>query len=395
MHKIFLKKGRDKSLNNYHPWLFSGAIARVGGKPRPGEIVQVCDSKGEPLAIGYYNAYSQIRVRILDWDCHATIDSNWWHKRIGEAINRRRQLAEDTSTNAYRLIYSESDGLPGLIVDRYNNYVVIQITTAGIERVKQNIIEILAELLQPDGIYERSDADIRAFEGLPESSWLVYGKQPSSQFVIKENGHLFEVDITAGQKTGFYLDQRVNRCKIAAYAKGLNILDCFSHTGAFAVYALAAGAKSVTLVDSSTDCLELARSNIELNKSESAKAEFIAGDAFEILRSFRDGNRKFDMVILDPPKFVKSKNHLQKALAGYKDINMLGFQLLNPGGLLATFSCSGLVDYETLKTVLFWAAVDTGKRVQIIDDLYQASCHPRLVTFPEGLYLKGALCRVD
>jgi 23S rRNA (cytosine1962-C5)-methyltransferase len=395
MLKIFLKKGRDKSVKNYHPWLFSGAIARVDGKPEPGEIVQGCDTTGEPLAIGYYNASSQIRVRILDWDNRATIDSDWWRKRIGEAINRRKNLADGISTNAYRLIYSESDCLPGLIVDRYDNYLVIQITTAGVERVKQDIIEVLAELFKPDGIYERSDADIRVLEGLSESSALVYGRQPPSQFTIKENGHLFEVDITAGQKTGFYLDQRDNRRKIAAHAKGLNVLDCFSHTGAFSVYTLTAGVKSVTLVDSSADCLELARRNIELNKLESAKAEYITGDAFDILRSFRENKRKFDMVILDPPKFAKNKNHLQKALAGYKDINMLGLQLLNPGGLLATFSCSGLVDYETLKTVLFWAAVDTGKRVQIIDDLYQASCHPRLVTFPEGAYLKGALCRVD
>jgi 23S rRNA (cytosine1962-C5)-methyltransferase len=395
MLKIILKKGREKSVRNHHPWLFSGAIAKIERKPEPGEIVQVCDSHSEPLAAGYYNSHSQIRVRILDWDNEAIISKDWWRKWIDEAIGHRRQLAEDDSTDAYRLIYSESDVLPGLIVDKYADYLAIQVTTAGIERVKHDIIEILADIMKPAGIYERSGADIRALEGLKESSGVVYGQTPPSRLAIKENGHLFEVDITAGQKTGFYLDQRDNRAKVAACAKGFDILDCFSHTGAFSVYALASGAKAVTLVDSSTDCLELAKRNIALNELESSRAEYIAGDAFEILRQFRDDGRRFDLVILDPPKFAKNKSHLKKALAGYKDINMLGMELLNPGGLLATFSCSGLVDYETLKTVLFWAAVDTGKRVRIIEDLYQASCHPRLITFPEGTYLKGALCRVD
>jgi 23S rRNA (cytosine1962-C5)-methyltransferase len=395
MRKVTLKKGREKSVKNYHPWLFSGAIAKVDGKPEPGELIQVCDGKGLPSAIGYYNHHSQIRVRILDWDAQAVIDKSWWRRLINEALNRRENLAGNDSANAYRLIYSESDGLPGLSVDRYDNYLVIQITTAGIERVKADVIEALVDLLHPDGIYERSEAEVRRLEGLPESSGIVYGKLPPTPITIKENGHLFDVDITAGQKTGFYLDQRENRAKIATSAKGLDVLDCFSHTGAFSVYTLAAGAKSVTLVDSSTDCLELAKRNLALNKLDISKAEYVAGDAFEVLRRFREEGRRFDMVILDPPKFAKSKSHLQKALAGYKDINMLALELLKPGGILATFSCSGLVDYETLKTVLFWAAVDTGKRVQIIEDLYQASCHPRLVTFPEGTYLKGMLCRVD
>ncbi|MCP4583383.1 MAG: class I SAM-dependent rRNA methyltransferase [candidate division Zixibacteria bacterium] len=395
MNNIILKKGREKSVANYHPWLFSGAIGKAEGKPQPGEIVRVCDREKRFLAYGYYNSKPQIQVRLLDWTENAEIDEAWWHNKIAYSIARRRSLADDDTTDSYRLIFSESDGLPGLIVDRYADFLVLQSLTAGIVRVKQTIVEALTEQLKPSGIYERSDADIRKIEGLASSTGVLCGDKPPLPLVIAENGLKFYADITGGQKTGFYLDQRMNRLKTTGYASGLHILDCFCHTGAFSVYALRSKAKSVTMVDSSADCLELAGRNIELNNLEIGKTDLVKADVFDILRQYRDTNRRFNMIILDPPKFAKSKSQLKKALAGYKDINMLAMSILKPGGLLATFSCSGAVDNETLKTVLFWAAVDTDKQVQIIDDFHQGPDHPRLATFPEADYLGGFLCRIE
>jgi len=291
------------------------------------------------------------------------------------------------------LIFGESDDLPGLVVDKYADYLVVQSSTAGIDRVKDSIVKALIDQMKPSGIYERSDIESRKIEGLKPRVGLLYG-DPPTQLQIMENGLKFEIDIISGQKTGFYLDQRDNRHIVAGYAKGLDILDCFSHTGAFSVYALKAGAKSITLIDSSDNCLKLAKRNIEINDFDSNRAKFIRADVFEQLRQFRDSNRKFDMVILDPPKFAKSRNHLEKALAGYKDINMLAINILKPGGLLSTFSCSGAVDYQTLRTVLFWAATDTGRQVQIIRDFHQGTDHPRLASFPEADYLNGFLCRI-
>ena len=394
MINLILKKGREKSVRNFHPWLFSGAIAKVEGNPEPGEIFRVGDHKSDFLAYGYYNAQSQIQVRILDWRETAVIDDSWWHDKIARAIAGRNKLALDNRTDSYRLIYSEADGLPGLIIDKYTDYLVLQSSTAGIDRVKDVIVKALAEQVKPSGIYERSDVESRQIEGLKTQVGLLYGKSPSAPLAILENGLRFDIDIIAGQKTGFYLDQRDNRRLVTVNAADQNILDCFCHTGAFSVYALKAGAKSVTLVDNSDDCLKQAKQNIEINDLDPKLAEFVRADVFEQLRRFRDSNRKFDMVILDPPKFAKSRTHLKKALAGYKDINILAINILKPGGLLATFSCSGIVDSATLKTVLFWAAADTGRQVQIIADLHQGEDHPRLATFPEADYLNGLLCRV-
>jgi 23S rRNA (cytosine1962-C5)-methyltransferase len=394
MIDLILKRGREKSVRNFHPWIFSGAIAKIEGKPEPGEIVRVVDNKSNFLAYGYYNNRPQIQVRILDWHESAAIDDSWWHNKIAGAIAGRRKLAEDTTIDSYRLIFSESDGLPGLIVDQYADYLVVQSSTAGIDRAKDIIVKALIDQLKPSGIYERSDVDSRKLEGLKPRVGLLYGDPPPAHLQIMENGLIFEIDIISGQKTGFYLDQRDNRLATAANADSLDILDCFCHTGAFSVYGLKAGAKSATLIDSSDDCLDQAKRNIEINGFDTKRAEFIKADAFEQLRQFQNSSRKFDMVILDPPKFAKSRTHLKKALAGYKDINMLAINNLKPGGLLATFSCSGIVDCATLKTVLFWAAVDTGRQVQIIRDFHQGTDHPCLATFPEADYLNGCLCRV-
>lgn len=395
MSTVKLKMGREKSARNYHPWLFSGAIAAVEDNPSPGEIVSIVDSGNVFLAYGYYNPRPQISIRLLEWDESKAIDYSWWKDKLHKSINRREKLARDAGTDSYRLVYSEGDGLPGLIVDKYADYLVLQSLTAGIERVKGNIIDILAELIMPRCIYERSEDRTRKLEGLDTTTGALWGEKPAGFITIKENDLRFHVDIENGQKTGFYLDQRRNRFQVANYAKDLSILDCFSHTGAFSIYALRAGAKSVTLIDSSRECLDLARRNIELNGQDTVDVEFVTGDAFELLRSYKDRGRKFDMIIIDPPKFARSQRNLKRALAGYKDINMLGMSLVNSGGYLATFSCSGAVDYNTFRTVLFWAAADSAKQVQIVDDLYQASCHPRLATFPEGSYLTGFLCRIE
>ena len=396
MYKVILKKGREKSVRNYHSWIFSGAIAKIEGDPAPGDIVSVSDRQGEFLAYGYYNPRPQISIRVLDWDESAVIDRDWWNRKIEAAVNRRRAYFKDESeTNAYRLIYSECDSLPGLIVDKYADRLVLQSLTAGTEKVKHDIAEILVESLKPSAIYERSDTESRALEGLDSVSGVLYeAKTASSPLIIIENGLKFRVDIESGQKTGFYLDQRVNRLKAAEYANGLDILDCFCHTGAFSIYALRAGAKSSTLIDSSADCLSIARENLGLNNIDSGRADIVRGDVFERLRQFREEGRQFDMVILDPPKFAKSKSHLKKALTAYKDINLLGMQLLRPEGFLVTFSCSGAIDFDTFRTVLFWASADSGRHLQIIENLGPGPDHPELATFPEGSYLHGIIGRV-
>ncbi len=393
MLTVKLKNGREKSVRNFHPWLFSGAIGKVEGRPSPGEIVRIADSGNNFLAYGYYNHKPQITVRILEWAETAIIDDTWWYDKIAESIARRNKLASEKSTDSYRLVHAECDRLPGLIVDKYSDRIVVQSSTAGVDRAKDAIVKSLVELLSPACIFERSDMETRKLEGLKESSGLLYGDKMPEELIIRENGLKFAVDIASGQKTGFYLDQRANRRKVAEHVAGLDILDCFSHTGAFSVYALKAEARSVTLLDSSKASLALARRNIELNDFTGDRADYIAGDAFEILRRFREQGRKFDMVILDPPKFAASRSNLKKALTGYKDINMLGIDLLKPGGYLASYSCSSAVDYETLKLVLFWAAIDTGRILQIHHDFSQGDDHPRLASFPEGTYLKGFGCR--
>ena len=392
--EITLKPGRDKAVRHQHPWIFSGAIARESQPPERGGIVTVLDSKKNFLAYGYYNSRSQIRIRLLDWSEDAIFDNSWWHEKLKSAISRRAHLLEGPRTNACRLVYGESDFLPGLIVDKYADFIVIQILTAGIERVKDTIVESLKNLLAPRGIYERSDTETRTLEGLKPRTGMLSGAEPPEYVTIRENNRKFNVNILTGQKTGFYLDQRDNRQAIAAFAKGLDILDCFCYSGGFSVYALGGFAKSVTLLDSSAQSLTLARENIRINDFSETQVISIEGDVFKVLREFRGDSRKFDMVILDPPKFAPTKADLKKALAGYKDINMLAMQALKPDGILATFSCSGAVDSQTLQTVLFWAATDIGRQVQVLRSLSQGADHPRLVTFPESEYLKGFICRV-
>ena len=394
MPAIRLKPARTKSVRNLHPWIFSGAIADVQGSPQPGSTVDVLSSEGDFLARGYYNARSQIRVRILTWDEDEEIVSAFWRTRLQRAIARRKALADDPQTTAYRLAFAESDGLPGLIVDVYGDWLVLQSLTAGIELWKPTLVELLMELLEPRGIYERSDADVRAREGLPPVTGCLAGNALEGEITILENGLPFRVDLRHGQKTGFYLDQRESRCKIGRCCRGREVLDAFCYTGGFGVYALSHGAKSVTSLDASARALQMAADNVHLNGLH-GRSEYIEGNAFQVLRGLCDQGRQFDAVILDPPRFAFSRAQVTRATRGYKDINMLGMSLLRPGGLLCTFSCSGLVSPDLFQKVLFGASLDVGRQVRIIERLAQASDHPVLLTFPESGYLKGVVCLVE
>ncbi len=393
MAKVILKRGKEKSLLRRHPWIFSGAIKRVEGLFQDGDIVDVVDAKGKFLARGYLNTRSQIAVRILTWQ-EEEIDAAFWQRRLEIAIKAREGLFLPGHTEAVRLVNAESDGLPGLVVDQYGQYLVVQFLTLGIERWKETIAELLWELVKPKGIYERSDVEVRLKEGLEPRAGLLRGEEPPDRLEIRENGLKFWVDVKRGHKTGFYLDQRENRLRVKEFALGKEVLDAFSYTGAFGVYALSSGAKRVVHVDSSKDALEMAKANVELNGFPVRDENFVAGDVFEVLRKWRQEGRLFDLIILDPPKFAHSKEQVDDAVRGYKDINLMAMGLLRPGGILFTFSCSGLVPPELFQKAVFWAALDAGREVQVIGKMSQAKDHPFSLNFPEGEYLKGLILRV-
>lgn len=394
--QLSLKPGREKSVLNRHPWLFSGAIARVEGEPRPGDLVQVVDSNGRFLATGYFNPHSQIRVRLLSWDVDEQIDEAFWHGRLHRAKQHRQQLNLEPATTAYRLVHAEADNLPGLIVDKYGDFLVMQSLTAGIEAHKEVILDKLNQIWSPIGIVERSDADVRQKEGLPAINRVASGETPPETIVIQENDIQFGVNLLSGHKSGFYLDQRENRTAVCQprHVANKSFLNVFAYTGGFGLYAIANGARQVTHIDSSYDALTLAEQNVERNGWERPQDEYLAGDAFDVLRHYRDTNQMFDVIVLDPPKFAHSQRDVERACRGYKDLNWLALRLLPPGGLLATFSCSGLVSADLFQKVLFGAAVDAGQQVQMIQTLTQGPDHPVLLTFPESAYLKGFLCRV-
>lgn len=391
---IELKRGREKPVLNGHPWVFSGAVARVTGAPAPGDLVAVTANE-RYLATAYYNPHSQIRARILTHDRNQSIDDAFWQARLARALQGREALRLLPETNAYRLVNAEADALPGLVVDRYDTRLVLQSLTLGIDRRKALIAALLRELLPLDGLLERSDLPVRAQEGLDESSGVIWGTVPE-RTLIRENGLPFEVDLYQGHKTGFYLDQRMNRAALGhpRHVADKRVLNVFAYTGGFAVYAAAAGAGPITNIDSSKAVLELAESNVARVAPDRPEDEYIAGDAFEVLRHYRDNGRAFDLIILDPPKFASRRRDLNRATRGYKDLNWLALRLLAPGGLLATFSCSGLVSADLFQKVLFGAALDAGRDVQILQHLSQAPDHPVALRAPESAYLKGFLCRV-
>ncbi len=394
--KLYLKAGRNKPIINRHPWVFSGAIDRVAGNPSPGNLVSVFDQQGRFLATGYYNPHSQINVRLLTWDSNQAINTEFWHSLMQRARDARMALSLAKENDAFRLINAEADGLPGLIVDRYGKNLVIQCLSLGIDQRKEQMVKLLREIFHPQRIIERSDSTMRRKEGLKPHKDLLWGADFPDRVVITENGHKFEVDLWEGHKTGFYLDQRDNRRIVGqeSFVMGKSVLNLFSYSGGFAVYAAAAGAAQITNIDSSVPALEMAENNLALNDLERPFDEYIAADAFEILRHFHEQRRQFSVAILDPPKFAHSRGDVEKASRGYKDLNRLAMLLLPPGGLLASFSCSGQISTTLFQKILFAASVEAGRQVQLIRPLSQAPDHPILLTFPESAYLKGFLCRI-
>ncbi len=390
---LFLKPGREKSVRQRHPWIFSGAVDRIQGVPGIGETVEVHSSAKEFLGRAAYSPNSQIRARMWSWDEKEMIDGAFFCRRIERAIGLRR-LYETNSTNAIRLVHAESDGLPGVIVDRYGKVLVMQCLTAGAEYWRDELVKNLGKLTGLSQIYERSDVDVRGLEGLPERTGSLLGEPPAQRFVIQENGLQFYVDVMHGQKSGFYLDQRANRQRLRELVKGRQVLNCFSYTGAFTVYALAGGASEVLSVDSSADALAVSAENVTLNGFSLEKAICLEGDVFHVLRTFRDQGRSFDAIILDPPKFAPTIAQAERAARGYKDINLLAFKLLRPGGLLFTFSCSGGISNDLFQKIVAGAALDAGVEARILEHLYQGPDHPVALNFPEGAYLKGLICAV-
>ena len=393
MPTLTLKPGREKSLLRRHPWIFSGAMQSVDGDPAAGATVELLSSKGDFLARGAYSPHSQIRARVWTFDPAEVVDEAFFRRRIHSSLATRQSLQLENQANALRLVYAESDRLPGLIVDRYADTLVAQFLSAGVEFWRETIADLLLEETGLQSIYERSDADVRELEGLPSRIGPLRGSISQSPITITENNLKFSVNLETGHKTGFYLDQRPNRLRVRTLVADRDVLDCFCYTGGFTVNALAGGAKSVLSVDSSSDALSLCRENMVLNNLPTDRHTTLEGDVFQLLRKFRDEGRSFDLIVLDPPKFAPTAAQAEKAARGYKDINLLGFKLLRPGGLLVTFSCSGGVEAALFQKIVAAAALDAGVEAQIVEHLAQGPDHPVAINFPEGAYLKGLVCR--
>jgi 23S rRNA (cytosine1962-C5)-methyltransferase len=422
MDSVILKPGREKSLRRYHPWVFSGAIAALKGNPEAGDTLEIFKSNGDFLAYGAYSPQSQIRLRVWTWNPAEVITPEFFRVRLQAAINYRLSSIFTNPTSysgnpllsidplppsdtpqspiinppafALRLVNAESDGLPGLVVDRYGENLVVQVLSAGAERWYQTFADLLMELTGSQHIFERSDVDVRALEGLLPRIGPLRGTPPDS-LIISEHDLRYQVSLRSGHKTGFYLDQSHNRLLVRHLARGNEVLDCFSYTGGFALNALVGGATSVVAIDSSAAALELAQENLRLNDLPGDRLEPLVADVFQQLRKFRDMDRKFDMIVLDPPKFAPTTSQARKASRGYKDINLLALKLLRPGGTLVTFSCSGGVSPALFGQIVAGAALDAGVNARIVAHLEQSPDHPVPLNFPEGAYLKGLLLRID
>lgn len=387
MSKIILKKDREKLWLSGHPWIYSGAVEKIENNPEAGTVVEVYNSKKEFIGYGHYNKNSKILVRMLEKDQNKKINLTWYCEKIEAAYTLRKNLLIDS--NAYRLIYSESDFLPGLIVDFFNNYVVLQIATLGMEKDRELIVEALLKTLPNlKGIYEKSEGDGRKLEGLPEKTGVLWGEVPNN-IEIYEGEAKFLIDLK-GQKTGFYSDQRENRILVGSLAKDKDFLDVCSYTGGFSAQVLAKGANSATLIDISEDALSVARENLK----NYSNVNYIKGNIFDILRDFAKQGKQWDIVSLDPPKLAPNKRDLDKALRAYKDIILHGLKLTKKGGFLAISSCSGAVTSSDLRMALAYAVKDAGIKATITHQLHQSSCHPISVSVPETEYLKGFLIRV-
>ncbi|MCG8377746.1 MAG: class I SAM-dependent rRNA methyltransferase [Chlorobiales bacterium] len=389
---LILKGPGVRPLTKGHLWVYSGAVNRVVGRAKAGQVVRLADGAKKFLAWAWYSPDSRIRARILSRRPEEEFKDGWWAGRLDRARAGRRVLEEDPETEAFRLCNSEADGLPGLTIDIYGRAAVVQAMTPGAEEIKKGVALWLKERMGVEPVLERDDGQSRRLEGLPRSGGLLLGTEPKEPLTILEGGMKFQVDLVEGQKTGWYLDQRVNRGLAAAFAGGKHVLDCFSYSGGFSARALAAGARSSTLVDSSARALRGAKANLELN-GLADRASLVQGNVFEILRQYRDAGRRFGLIILDPPKLAPTRAQASKAGRAYKDINLLALKLLEPQGVLATFSCSAGVEPAFFQEIVHWAALDAGVGLQILARLSQPEDHPILLGMPETEYLKGLICR--
>ncbi len=391
MPTLILKKGREKSLLRRHPWIFSGAVGTVDGQPRSGDTLDVLSSEGKWLATAAYSPKSQITARVWSFQRDETVDAAFFRRRVADALAARRALAPAVPERACRILNAESDGLPGVIADRYGDFVSVELLTAGAERHMADIAAALMQETGAAGVYNRSDSDVRQKEGLARITGCIAGLEPPELVQIEEGRAKLLVDIRSGHKTGYYLDQRDNRRAVLDLAAGRDVLNCFCYTGGFGVMAMLGGAARCTNIDSSAPALDLARQNFALNGLDREHVEFLEDDVFAALRRLRDQGRTFGAIILDPPKFVDTKANIQKACRGYKDINLSALRLLEPGGLLFTFSCSGLMDEDLFQKVVAGAALDSGRDARIVRRFSQAPDHPVALNFPEAQYLKGLL----
>ncbi|HCU66065.1 MAG TPA: 23S rRNA (cytosine(1962)-C(5))-methyltransferase RlmI [Rheinheimera sp.] len=392
---IILQNDRDKSLKRRHPWVFSQAVKQVHGTPNSGDTVDILSADGKFVARGAYSPNSQIRARVWTFDQNEQIDAEFFLRRIAQAWAVRQQLFDLSQTNGIRVVAAESDSLPGVTIDLYADVLVCQLLSAGAERQRKHIVAALKQLFDGYSIYERSDVDVRKKEGLePRTGWL-HLPRDSGEVTIKENGLNILVDVVNGHKTGFYLDQRDSRAAAGRYAKGKTVLNCFSYTGTFGLAALTGGATHVTNADLSDLALATAQRNMELNQLDLSKATMTKADVFKLLRQYKDEGKQFDMVILDPPKFAENKSQLVGACRGYKDINRVAMQIVKPGGLLLTFSCSGLMEESLFQKVVADAALDANRGCLFIERLSQAKDHPIASFYPEGHYLKGLVCIIQ
>ncbi len=391
---LYLQPGREKSLKRKHPWIFSKAVKKIKGKPGLGDTVKVYTADGKFIAQAAYSPQSQIRARVWSFDENEMIDVSFFEKRIRRALAARNDVITQGGLTGFRLIAAESDGLPGITIDKFDNTLVCQLLSAGAEREKGQLVQALRIVFPDCNIYERSDVEVRKKEGLEPITGELHGNAPTEPVIIEENGLKLEVDILHGHKTGFYLDQRDSRNALSRFSKDKTVLNCFCYTGTFGLYALRGGCEKVINVDVSQPALDIAKRNVAHNQLDLSRAEFVKADVFKLLRQYRDEGRQFDTIVMDPPKFADSKAQLTGACRGYKDINMIAMQILKPGGTLLTFSCSGLMDQNLFQKVVADAALDAGKDLLIMERLNQAADHPIAGFYPEGFYLKGLICKV-
>lgn len=386
---VALNEGREKSLLRHHPWIFSKAINKVSGTPDKGSCVEVVDAKGNFLCYGLYSPESQIRVRALSFDKDVYVDENLISNRIKDAFNLRAKVFA-RGNDGVRIVSSEGDLLPGLIVDKYNEYLVISISSCGMEHFYDTIVNTLKEIFPECSIYERSDTKSRLKEGLKARTGVVFGKEPEDTIYVKEEGEVYiPVDIKNGHKTGAYLDQRLSRIKVGKLSKGASVLNCFSYTGSFGLWALKGGAAKIENIDVSEHALNAAKTGVAFNHLDPGRCKFLKKDVFAYLREQVEKGVKYDLVVLDPPKFAESAANLKKACRGYQDINRLGLMLVKKGGHLLTFSCSGLVDPALFQKIVADAALDAKVDGRVVGTLRQDEDHVVSLPCPETFYLKG------